>query len=81
MKLAFAAMALTPSDVDGLVTYTMETNPEIEVARNVGIGDLRYFGRVHYGGGAPAGTVLQAAMAVATGCRHRRSTTAPISTR
>jgi acetyl-CoA acetyltransferase len=64
---AIADAGLTPSDVDGLVTYTMETNPEIEVARNVGIGDLRYFGRVHYGGGAPAGTVLQAAMAVATG--------------
>ena len=58
---------LEPSDVDGMVTFTMENNPEIEVARNVGIGSLRHFSRVHYGGGAACGTVALAAMAVATG--------------
>ena len=50
-----------------MVTFTMENNPEIEVARNVGIGPLRHFSRVHYGGGAACGTVALAAMAVATG--------------
>ncbi|WP_214409481.1 lipid-transfer protein [Sphaerisporangium fuscum] len=58
---------LSPSDVDGLVTYTQDANQEIGVAREVGIGDLTFFSRVHYGGGAACGTVLQAAMAVATG--------------
>jgi acetyl-CoA acetyltransferase len=58
---------IAPSEVQGMVTYTMETNPEIEVARNLGMGDLTLFSRIHYGGGAPAATVLQAAMAVATG--------------
>jgi acetyl-CoA acetyltransferase len=58
---------LQPSDVDGLATYTMDTNPEIEVARNVGIGELQFFSRVHYGGGAACAVVQQAAMAVATG--------------
>ena len=58
---------LTPRDVDGMVTFTMDTNPEIHIARQMGMGELTYFGRVHYGGGAGAGTVLQAAMAVATG--------------
>jgi acetyl-CoA acetyltransferase len=58
---------LEPPDVDGMVTFTMENNPEIEVARNVGIGPLRHFSRVHYGGGAACGTVALAAMAVATG--------------
>ncbi|WP_326825337.1 lipid-transfer protein [Streptosporangium sp. NBC_01756] len=58
---------LSPSDVDGLVTYTQDTNEEIAVAREVGIGDLTFFSRVHYGGGAACGTVLHAAMAVATG--------------
>jgi acetyl-CoA acetyltransferase len=33
----------------------------------VGIGELRHFSRVHYGGGAACGTIVQAAMAVATG--------------
>ncbi len=58
---------LTPSDVDGLVTFTMDTSEEMEVARNVGMSEISMFSRVHYGGGAAAGTVLQAAMAVATG--------------
>lgn len=58
---------LQPSDIDGMVTYTAETNPEIEVARHVGIGSLRHFSRVHHGGGAACGTVTMAAMAVATG--------------
>ena len=58
---------LEPSDVDGMVTYTQDTNPEIEIARNVGIGELSFFSRIHHGGGAACGTVQQAAMAVATG--------------
>ena len=58
---------LQPSDIDGMVTYTAETNPEVEVARHVGIGELRHFSRVHHGGGAACGTVTMAAMAVATG--------------
>lgn len=69
-EAVFAALddaGLAPSDVDGLVTYTQEANQEIAVAREVGIGDLSFFSRVHYGGGAACGTVLHAAMAVATG--------------
>ncbi len=58
---------LAPSDVDGLTTFAMDTNPEIDVARNVGIGELTFTSRVHYGGGAACATVAQAAMAVATG--------------
>ena len=64
---AIADAGLAPSDVDGLVTYTMETNPEIQVAQAVGIGDLSFFSRIHYGGGAACATVQQGAMAVATG--------------
>ena len=58
---------LAPSDVDGLVSFTMDTNTEIAVARAAGIGELKFFSRIHYGGGAAAATVQQAAMAVATG--------------
>nr|WP_040518680.1 lipid-transfer protein [Gordonia neofelifaecis] len=58
---------LTAADVDGLVTFTMDTNMEIAVARATGIPELKYFSRIHYGGGAAASTVQQAAMAVATG--------------
>ncbi len=58
------------SEVDGMVTFTMDSNEEIEVARNVGAGDLTFFSRVHYGGGAACATVQQAAMAVATGAAN-----------
>jgi len=64
---ALADAGLTPSDVDGLVTFTMDTSSEIALARELGVGDLRFFSRINYGGGAACGTVQQAAMAVATG--------------
>ncbi|WP_067180529.1 lipid-transfer protein [Microtetraspora niveoalba] len=64
---AVADAGLKPSDVDGLVTFTAETNGEIHVARNTGIGELKFFSRIGYGGGAACGTLQQAAMAVATG--------------
>lgn len=59
--------AIDPAEVDGMVTFTQETNPEIEVARNLGMGELRFFSRIHHGGGAACATIAQAAMAVATG--------------
>ena len=64
---AIADAGLTPADVDGLVSFTMDTNSEIAVARATGIPELSFFSRVHYGGGAACATVQHAAMAVATG--------------
>lgn len=58
---------LEPSDVDGLVTFTMDSNQETAVARSTGIGELKFFSQIGYGGGAAAATVQQAALAVATG--------------
>ena len=58
---------LSPADVDGLTTFTMDSNTEVAVARAVGIGKLKFFSKIHYGGGAACATVQQAAMAVATG--------------
>src|SRR6476646_3362942 len=67
VKAAIDDAGLQPIDVDGMVTFTMDSSDEIDIARNVGIGDLTFFTRVHHGGGAAAGTVVHAAMAVATG--------------
>lgn len=55
------------SEVNGLSTFTMETNPETELMRLLGISELRHFSRVHFGGGAPCATVQLAAMAVNEG--------------
>jgi acetyl-CoA acetyltransferase len=66
-RAALADAGLRPSDVDGLVTFTMDTSSEIALSRELGIPELRFFSRVNYGGGAACGTVMHAAMAVATG--------------
>jgi acetyl-CoA acetyltransferase len=67
VRAALADAGLEPSDVDGLTSFTQDTNTEAAVAREVGIPSLSFFSRIHYGGGAACATVQQAAMAVATG--------------
>ena len=64
---AIADAGLSPGDVDGMVSFTAESSAEIHVARNVGIGDLTFFSRIGYGGGAAAATVAHAAAAVHAG--------------
>ncbi|MBG6096402.1 lipid-transfer protein [Nocardioides luteus] len=66
-RAALADAGLTSADVDGLTTFTMDTSSEIALARELGLGDLRFFSRINYGGGAACATIQQAAMAVATG--------------
>lgn len=58
---------LSPDDVDGMVTFTADVNDPIEIARSIGVPEMTFFSRIHYGGGAACATVHQAAMAVATG--------------
>jgi len=67
VQAALADAGLTPSDVTGLVTFTMDSNAEVAVARELGTGELTFFSQIGYGGGAACATVHQAAMAVATG--------------
>jgi acetyl-CoA acetyltransferase len=58
---------IDPSEVDALCSYTMEATEEVEIARNIGCGDVTFFSQVGYGGGAGCAVVGHAAMAVATG--------------
>ncbi|MEE4661233.1 MAG: lipid-transfer protein [Halieaceae bacterium] len=67
IKAACDDAGLHPSAIDGMATFTMDNNDEIEVARALGCGDLSFYGRAHYGGGAATGALHQAVMAVATG--------------
>jgi acetyl-CoA acetyltransferase len=55
------------AEVDGFALFTMETNPEIAVARALGIPQLTFFSRIPHGGGGACAPVQQAALAVATG--------------
>lgn len=67
IKIACDDAGLHPSAIDGMATFTMDTSDEIEVARALGVGELTFYGRAHYGGGAATGALHQAVMAVATG--------------
>jgi len=67
---ALADAGIAPGEVDGLASYTLETTDEVEIAKNIGAGDVTFFSQVGYGGGAGPACVGQLAMAVATGqCR------------
>jgi acetyl-CoA acetyltransferase len=55
------------SEVDALCSYTSETTEEVEIARNLGLGDVTFFAQVGYGGGAGCAVVGHAALAVASG--------------
>ena len=67
IKSACDDAGISPGEIDGLVTYTLDSSDEVEVARAVGASDLSFFSQINYGGGAAVGTIAQAAMAVATG--------------
>jgi acetyl-CoA acetyltransferase len=64
---ALADAGIAPSEVQGMVTFSTDTNPDIDIARSLGIGDLTFFSRIHYGGGAACATIQQAALAVSSG--------------
>ncbi len=67
---ALADAGIAPSEVDGFASYTLESTDEVEIAKNIGAGDVTFFSQVGYGGGAGPGCVGQLALAVATGqCR------------
>ena len=79
LRLAVEAVAaalddagIAPSEVQGMVTFSSDTNPDIDIARSLGIGDLTFFSRIHYGGGAACATIQQAALAVSLGRGRRR---------
>ena len=48
IKAALDDSGLVPADVDGLVTFTMDSSEEMEVARNLGIANLTTFSQVPY---------------------------------
>jgi acetyl-CoA acetyltransferase len=61
---------IAAAEVDGFASYTLETTDEVEIAKNIGAGDVTFFSQVGYGGGAGPATVGHLAMAIAAGqCR------------
>lgn len=68
--LALDDAGLAARDVDGIFkidTPGEESNSELEIARNLGVANLRAWGGAGYGGGAACAPLVLAAMAVTTG--------------
>jgi acetyl-CoA acetyltransferase len=56
-----------PAEVQGLTTFTFDSSPEDEVARNLGLGALQFFAQSPFAGGGGCAAVMYAAMAVEAG--------------
>ncbi len=61
---ALADAGLAVADVDAMFRFVWENTTEMEMARILGVRNLRAFGEVDYGGGAGAPTVAHAALAI-----------------
>src|SRR4029079_4663433 len=60
---------LSITDVDGIARFDIENVNELQLVYGMGIPHLRFFAGVPSGGGAVAGTLVLAAMAVGSGTR------------
>jgi acetyl-CoA acetyltransferase len=67
ISAALANAGITASDVDGLVSYTIDPVEETELVRSLGIPEVRFSSRIPYGGGGSVGVLMHAAIAVASG--------------
>ncbi|MCH8815677.1 MAG: lipid-transfer protein [Chloroflexi bacterium] len=70
IRAALDDAGLTATDIDAIFkieTPGEEPNSELEVARNLGVPNLRAWGGAGYGGGAACAPVVHAAMTIATG--------------
>ncbi len=62
---------LSPADIDGMATFTLDTSDELLLMRALGIPEVNFWSRAPHGGAGANTTVMQAAAAVASGAaRH-----------
>ncbi len=72
-EAAFSALqdaGITGADVDGMATFSMDNNWEIEVHRQIGGGELRFFSRTEFGGGGAIGPFAHVNSALQSGQCH-----------
>src|SRR3546814_18464858 len=58
---------VSPHDIDGMVTFTIDNSDEVNLARCLGVKDLAYTTRIPAGGAAAAATLYQAMAMVTAG--------------
>jgi acetyl-CoA acetyltransferase len=67
ISAALADAGISATDVDGLVSYTVDPVEETELVRSTGFSEIGWSSRVPYGGGGSMGVLLHAAAAIASG--------------
>lgn len=58
---------MSGADIDGMATFSMDNNWEIEVHRQIGGRELKFFSRTEYGGGGAIGPFAHATSAIKSG--------------
>jgi acetyl-CoA acetyltransferase len=66
-KSAIDDAGLTAADIDGTVTFTLDTNDELALIRSLGINELTWTSRTPFGGAGASATLQHAAAAVNSG--------------
>jgi len=66
-KAALDDAGIAPSEVDGMITFTLDGSDEIHLARCLGVKDLAYTTRIPGGGAAAVATIYQAMAIVNAG--------------
>jgi acetyl-CoA acetyltransferase len=66
-RAAILDAGLAPDEIDGLVTFTVDTNDELALMRALGLTEVRYWSRTPHGGVGACTTVQHAASAVTSG--------------
>jgi acetyl-CoA acetyltransferase len=61
---------LEPADIDGMVTFTLDSNDELALQRSLGVPGLRWIARTPFGGALSYATVQLAAAAVQSGAAN-----------
>jgi 3-oxoacyl-[acyl-carrier-protein] synthase III len=61
---------LIPDDIDGMVTFSLDTNDELALARSLGLSNLHWTGRTPFGGAGAYATFQMAMAAVISGAAN-----------
>jgi acetyl-CoA acetyltransferase len=67
IKSALDDCGLQPADVDGLVTFTLDTSDDVDVIRSTGMKEVHFSSRTPHGGGGSVATIFQAMAAIDAG--------------
>ena len=67
IRSALKDCGIEPKDVDGLVTFTLDSSDDVDVIRSTGMTEVHWSVRTPHGGGGSAATIYQAMAAIDAG--------------